>query len=261
MHAGNPWRPFVNLQLLSRWKASAIHLTISALVAAIVLVLVVAVWYPPPYFTAMGGATLLLLLIGVDVVIGPLITLIIFNPAKKSLKFDLWVIALLQLAALAYGSWVMFEARPVYNVFVVDRFDLVAANELSETSLEKAPAEFRSLSLTGPRIVAVRQPDGQKRFDITMSALSGGHDISELPEYYAPYAQFTQDAVKRARPVAEMEKKHPEAVGEIREFIRKSGRKVDQLGVLPMKARNEDMTVFLDTGTGDIVGFLPVDPW
>ena len=52
-----------------------------------------AVWYPQPYFAAMGGATLILLLIGVDVVIGPLITLIVFDPKKKSLRFDLAVIA------------------------------------------------------------------------------------------------------------------------------------------------------------------------
>ena len=47
---------------------------------------------------------LILLMIGVDVVIGPLLTLIVFDPKKKHLKFDLVVIAALQLAALAYGS-------------------------------------------------------------------------------------------------------------------------------------------------------------
>jgi hypothetical protein len=30
-----------------------------------------------------------MILLGVDVVLGPLITLIIFNPKKKSLRFDL----------------------------------------------------------------------------------------------------------------------------------------------------------------------------
>ncbi|MCI0433910.1 MAG: FAD-dependent oxidoreductase, partial [Gemmatimonadetes bacterium] len=35
-----------------------------------------------------------------EVVIGPLITLIIYNPTKKSLRFDLTVVALLQLSAL-----------------------------------------------------------------------------------------------------------------------------------------------------------------
>jgi hypothetical protein len=251
----------VNLLSLTRWKASAIHLALSALIATAVVVLMLTLWYPRPYFYAMGGATLLLILVGVDVVIGPLITLIIFNPKKKSLQFDLCVIAVLQLAALAYGSYVMFTSRPVFNVFVVDRFDLVAANQLSETSLDKAPPEYRSLPLTGPKLVAVRQPDGQKRFDITMSSLNGGHDISELPEYYVPYPEFSEAAGKRARPLPELEKKWPDKVGMIRDFVRDSGRKAEDLGTLAMKARNEDMTLIVDVKTGAIIGALPIDPW
>src|SRR4029453_13346794 len=112
---------------------------------------------------AIGGDTLIILLIGVDVVIGPLITLIIFDPKKKNLRFDLAVIALLQLSALVYGCSVMFKARPVFNVFVVDRFEVVAANGVDEESLEKAQAPFRTLSLTGPKIAAARAPADPKR--------------------------------------------------------------------------------------------------
>ena len=136
----------MTLTALNRWKASALHLGLSAAIGLSVIALMLAVWYPQPYFAAMGGDTLILILIGVDVVIGPVITLIVFDPKKKSLKFDLAVIALLQLAALAYGCHVMFEARPVYNVFVVDRFEVVAANQVDDESLAKVTApEFRTL--------------------------------------------------------------------------------------------------------------------
>src|SRR5436190_21384151 len=92
----------VTLTSINRWKASAIHLAISAAIGISVVVLMLALWYPQHYFAAMGGGTLIMLLIGVDVVIGPLITLIVFDPKKKNLRFDLAVIALLQLAALVY---------------------------------------------------------------------------------------------------------------------------------------------------------------
>jgi hypothetical protein len=252
----------MNLHSLNRWKASAIHLAISALIASVVIVLVLAVWYPPPYFSAMGGAMLLVILIGVDVVIGPLITLIIFNPEKKSLKFDLSVIAALQLAALAYGSYVMFMARPVYNVFVVDRFDLVAANQVNTASQEKALPEFRSMPLTGPKTIAARKADtAERQFDITMQALQGGDDLPQLPEYYVPYAQFAQAAGKAAKPLTVLEKRQPRHAAEIMDFVRGSGRKSEELGFVPMKARNNDMTVVIDVKTGAIVGFLPIDPW
>ena len=93
----------LRLESLNRWKAAAIHLSLSALIAATVVTVMLLVWYPPPHFHAMGGEGLLKVLVGVDVTLGPLLTLIIFNPKKKSLRFDLSVIAALQVAALAYG--------------------------------------------------------------------------------------------------------------------------------------------------------------
>src|ERR1700741_2418389 len=143
----------MDLTSLNRWKASLIHLGMSEAIGIAVVALMLFVWYPRPYFSAMGGDTLILLLIGVDVVIGPMITLIIFDPKKKGLRFDLSVIAALQLAALAYGCSVMFTSRAVYNVFVVDRFETVAANQIDEASLAKAAGDFHALPLTGPKIV------------------------------------------------------------------------------------------------------------
>jgi hypothetical protein len=153
----------VTLTALNRWKASAIHLALSAAIGISVIALMLALWYPQHYFAAMGGDTLIMLLIGVDVVIGPLITLIIFDPKKKNLRFDLAVIALLQLTALVYGCSVMFKARPVFNVFVVDRFEVIAANAVDEESLEKAKPPFRTLPLTGPKIAGAREPEDPKR--------------------------------------------------------------------------------------------------
>ena len=221
----------MTLASLNRWKASALHLAISAAIATAVVALMLAVWYPQHYFAAMGGATLVILLIGVDVVIGPLITLIVYDPKKKNLRFDLAVIAALQLAALAYGCSIMFNARPVYNVFVVDRFEVIAANGVDEASRAKAAPEFRSLPLTGPKVIAARQPDDPKRFaDIAIGAVDGGPDLGNLPEFYVPYAQFRQDAGKRARPLAELAKRQPQDAAKIRAFVADSGRADDRSG-------------------------------
>lgn len=252
----------MTLTSLNRWQASSLHLVLSAAIGASVVTLMLALWYPQHYFAAMGGTTLILLLIGVDVVIGPLLTLVVFDPKKKSLRFDLAVIATLQLVALVYGCSVMFGARPVYNVFVVDRFEVVAANAVDENSRAKAAPEFRSPPLTGPKVIAARQPDDPKRFaDIAISALDGGPDLANLPEFYVPYAQFRQDAAKRARPLSELAKRQPQDAATIRAFVAASGQAEDAIGFLPMKTRNQDMSVVVEIKSGDIVGILPVYPW
>src|SRR5512132_772047 len=102
---------------MNRFKAALIHLGISACIAGATLLFMLTVWYPGPFFKAVGGDGLILILLGVDVAIGPLITLVVFDTRKKSLKMDLAVVALLQLAAFSYGVWTIFEARPVYIAF------------------------------------------------------------------------------------------------------------------------------------------------
>jgi hypothetical protein len=123
---------------MSRWRAAGVHLLISAGIAAGVLAVMVAVWYPPPLFQAMGGVTLALILIGVDVVLGPALTLIVFRSGKRRLKLDLAVIALVQVAALLYGCYVVALARPAYIVFVKDQFQVATAAQLSPELLAEA---------------------------------------------------------------------------------------------------------------------------
>src|SRR5208282_2371349 len=67
--------------------ASLIHLSISLLVASVLVAIIFLVWYPTPYSTITGVAPIFAMLVGVDVALGPFITLLIFNPKKKWLRF------------------------------------------------------------------------------------------------------------------------------------------------------------------------------
>lgn len=251
----------MTLQSLTRWKAFGLHLAISAFIAAAVVALVVALWYPSPYFVAMGGETLLRLLIGVDVVLGPLITLIIFDTKKPRLKYDLATIAVLQLAALGYGSYVMFEARPVYNVFFAGQFQTVPANSIDSASLARATSEYRPLSLTGPRVVGARFPtDPLEIANIAMAAAGGGPDLPDLPHLYVPYAQLAASAAKASRPLVTLAQRNKESAEQVNDFVAANGRGERSLGFVPVKARNQDFVAVVDRKTGEIVGYLPIRP-
>ena len=252
----------MNLQTLTRWKAFALHLVLSALVAGVVVGLVVFLWYPPPFFAAMGGAVLLRLLIGVDVVLGPLITLVVFDPAKPGLKFDLATIVVLQMAALAYGGYVMFDARPVYNVFVKDRFETIAANAVDEASVARAQPEYRQLSMVGPRVVAANQPaNADEALTLAMGVMRGGPDVAELPHLYAPYAQEAARAGRAARSLVELSRQSKESSDTVSDFVASHGNGQRNLGYLPARARNRDFAVVVDRKTGEIVGYLALHPW
>ena len=79
-------------------------------------------WYPPPYFEFDGGMNVMRLLLVVDVVLGPLLTLVVFQRGKKGLRRDLAVIGALQLAAFVYGAGLMFQYRPAFVVYAEKNF-------------------------------------------------------------------------------------------------------------------------------------------
>ncbi len=252
----------MTLQSLNRWKAAGLHLALSALIAFTLVLLVVELWYPGPYFAAMGGATLLRLLIGVDVILGPLITLIIFDPKKPRLKFDLAAIATMQIAALAAGAFIMFDARPVFTVFTGDRFEVVPANSIDDASRARAAAEFQALPLNGPRVVGAHQPsDPRERSEISLSATFGGPDIAHLPHLYHSFAEVAADAGRRARPLSQLARRGPADALLVRDFIDTSGRADASVGYLPVRARNEDFAMIIDRKSGAIVGSLRINPW
>jgi len=253
----------IALARLNRWKAAALHLGISALIAIVVVAVMLALWYPQPYFDAMGGMGLLKILIGVDVAIGPLLTLVIFDTRKKSLRFDLSVIALLQIAALVYGVYIMFEARPVYTVFVKDRFEVVPADQLDAADLADGPVEYRTLPLTGPRLLGVRFPDQSNAEEWNKLVFSGvaGKDIQNFPKYYIPYVDVKAQVLAKALPLAALLKDHPEREALMRAAVAKSGSPQDALAYVPLMGRADAMTAVIARSDARIVGVLPIDPY
>lgn len=245
---------------LSRWKASAIHLLLSACIAGAIVALMLLVWYPWPLFEVAGGSGLIMILVGVDVVLGPLITLVIFKAGKKGLEFDLAVIAFLQLAALAYGVHAVHAVRPVYMVYTIDRFNLVAAIDLEPVDLAAAKREeFRRLPFDGPKYIAALQPqDPAERQKIFESALAG-KDLHLFAQQYVPYAGEAQNALRRARDVGVLTQR--EGSGELAKYLESSGRSKESVKFLPLRARTQDAAVLLDAKTGEPLKIVVVDPW
>lgn len=246
---------------MSRWRAAGIHLGISALIATLVLMVIYLVWYPSPYFTAMGGDQLVLLIIGVDVVIGPLITLVIFKAGKKGLKYDLASIAFFQAAALTYGVMVTAQARPVYSVFVIDRFEVVAANDIDDVELAKVvKSEYKSLPWTGPRVVGVAKPADPEESNRILFSMTEGKDLQHFPQHFVPYAQIRADVARRAQPLSDLRRYNGANTSRIDAFLYSKGLKEDDVAFVPMRAKRGERAVIV-MKEGDIVGALDMNPW
>jgi len=242
----------------SRWQASGLHLGISVAIAAAALTVMLGVWFPRPLFEAEGGPGLVLILVGVDVVIGPLITLVIFKSGKPGLKFDLWVIAALQLSALAYGCHVVAKVRPVFIVFVKDQFAVVTPADLDAKDLAQARRpEYGSLSFTGPVLVAVDPPtDEKERQEMLFTALSGGKDLQHFPKYYVAYPDYAKEAVTKGLTLDRLRKRDPRTALVVGEWIAQSGTREADVLYLPMKASRGWIAALVSAKSGALVKML-----
>jgi hypothetical protein len=116
------WK-FTGPLLITKLKATGVHLSMSVIVFVYLAYQIYYNWYPQPYFAVDGGWQGIRLIGAVDLVLGPLITFLIFDLRKRrrEILLDLTVIAVIQFGALAYGISLTYNQRPVAIVLIDDR--------------------------------------------------------------------------------------------------------------------------------------------
>lgn len=245
--------------IASRVRASGIHLVLSGIVAGLAAAVVLGVWYPSPFREISGGRELFTLVVCVDLVLGPLITFAIFDRHKptKELRRDLVVVAMLQLAGLAYGLHTVWQARPVYMVFEVDRFRVVRAIDIDPSDLQSAAEEFRSLPWLGPRMIMAQPPTDQADKMKSIEMAMAGRDINTQPGTWRPYAQ-ARDAIRaRAKPLAMLRNAQPRYGAQLDAAVRAAGLPLERLAYLPILARQTEWVALVDVQSAEVVGYLP----
>ena len=246
---------------LNRFQAAAIHFGLSVLVGTMVLALMLGLWYPGGFFKLLGGGDLLYIIMGVDVCLGPLLTLAVYNPAKKSLKFDLSVIAILQLAALIYGANVMFQSRPAFNVLEENVFKVTLASELKDKTqlLRAANSDWQSLPITGPKLIAAVAPTDPKLKEETTTAAMAGMDWNMLPYTWVSYDSQRKVALSHAKPLANLRKLHDDSAQILDDFLKNEGGTEVDYVYLPIVSGYVAMTAVLNAKTADFIDIIPLD--
>lgn len=123
--------------LITKLKATGVHLSMSLVVFVYLVYQIYFNWYPQPYFEVDGGWQGIRLVAAVDLVLGPFITFLIFDLSKsrRAIVFDLITIVIIQFAALAYGVYLTYAERPV-AIVMIDEFVVTATMEQFNDSLE-----------------------------------------------------------------------------------------------------------------------------
>ena len=241
--------------------ASGLHLACSAVLAGVAAILVFGVWYRAPFGQLSGATDLFLLMVGVDIALGPISTLVVFSTtkARKKLVLDLLVIATVQLAALAYGVWTVYLARPVHMVFEYDRMRVVHAVEILDEFLDRTPQGIAALPMWGPTPLGLRPfKDNAEQTSATLEAVDG-IALSTRPELWIPYDQAVPAVLKAAKPVSQLLSKYPQFADRVQSAMVDARHGVDDTVYLPLASRANFGTALLDAKTAQAFAVLALD--
>ena len=245
---------------MTRLKASAIHLLISASIVGVIFALIFFVWYPVPTFLIAGAFSIVLVLIGVDLVLGPLLTLIVYKKDKPGLKFDLAVIAAIQLIALVYGTFTLYQERPYYMVFIVDRVNLVAEKHIDKSKLRFD--ELQEKPFADIIRVYARMPEGDEyQAFLTSVVFDRQPDMEGRPEYWEPYAAGGETILNRIKPLSQLKRVTEQDQRRVEQAVETYSTNHPRLGYLPISILEKDNGILMDMDTAEPIDVIEVDPW
>jgi hypothetical protein len=244
---------------MSKLKAFLIHLAISATVVGTVFAVIFFFWYPSPYFRISGADDIVRVLIGVDLVLGPVLTLVLFKSGKPRLMLDMSLIAVIQLSALIYGTNVIFQERPYFVVFAVDRFVVVPRKDIDLTRVKYADLAVKPWR--GPIFAVATLPeDIAARQKLMFEVIDGAPDIERRPELWVPYADNIDQVMARAEALTDFRPRSDEAKRQMA-GVRARHANADKLLYLPITSNVHVFSMIFDPETREAVDIVAVDPW
>jgi len=245
-----------------RLKAFSLHLLGSAGALTLILGTLYFGWYRWPGWRLADAAQVAAVLIGVDLVIGPLITFVIAtnSKARHVLARDIAIIVAVQVCALTYGATSLWNGRPLYYAFSVNVLQQVQAYDIdaaeAELGREKSPGLAPHWYSTPRWIWAPLPEDPEVSQKIVTGTVTGGDDVISMPRYFKPWEQglpSLRGQLKKVDDVAYFSRREK---NKLKEHIQAAGFSTDQMNTMPLIGRGKPLLAVFDLANLKIVGIL-----
>lgn len=236
--------------------ATAVHLLLSIAFVGALLLLVTQSWYPGFLFATDGGWQGLRIVVLVDLVLGPLLTFVVYKRGKKGLALDLSLIALMQLTALCGGGWVVYAERPLVLVFSEGRFYSVTTDDYRDAGA--SVPDLAGLPARPPEyVVLVPPPSALEQSSVRTDYVRRRQFIYSHVPWMREATPHLDQVLAEAVPVDALAK--TEAGAErLAAWLAASGREPEELAFLPYSSRFRRVFLALERDSGHIVDAVDV---
>ncbi len=243
---------------VTRFSAFLIHLGISIAIFLVLLAIVVFVWFRAPLFSIDGGWDGIKIIAGVDLVLGPLLTLIVYKPGKPRLKLDLTIIGLIQTVALISGTWIVHAQRPVMLILAETHFYCMSADYIGLTGLNIRDVEKYD-DRPYPIAVITLPDDEDARQKVRLQSLARG-GMHLRGDLFAPRnAQYMADVKRYSIDMGALTAADEKSKVILNRFTQTHGP-VSDFYFIPIYGRRGRAILALDPVHGDIVEKLDIQP-
>ena len=244
---------------INRYSASAIHLALSLLVFVSFIAVLYFFWYPGNLFFMDGGWEGVKLVAMVDVVLGPLLTFLLFKPGKPGLKLDMSLIAGVQIAALLYGIYTTYNQRIVALVYADERFNTLTMAEYEEASekLVNKGVEPKPLSTFGEQfpVNVYTKPFDKHSFGKYLESVL--NDFPEIRERNDQYHRLDQSAEElREFQVTNDILEGNDILQTVKKLLARNGHQLEDIELYPLKARYENGLAVVEPESSRVVEVL-----
>jgi len=243
---------------MSRFKAFAIHFGISFVIFLVLLYFILVQWYPEPLFSTDGGWRVIRIIAGVDLVLGPLLTLIVFKAGKKGLKFDLSMIALVQVLALTWGVWTTYNERPAAIIYTLDFFTPVPAYQLAEQGI--TAKELKQFGDDWPILIYIDIPE-EKKSKVLGDVVKSGKPLYLFTEYYSKFTKEQAEVLKQnSMNIEKYVEKKPKLKKIFDQALLDTKPNKNNTSYLALHSREKWVTVIFDLNEMRIINSMDIEP-
>ena len=182
----------------------------------------------------------------------------IFRKKKPDSIKDIIVSILVQLLFLSISVYGVYNVKPAWIAYNVDRFELILNTDLVNNKINEADDRFKKAGYLSPQYVGVQfSSNKEERNNNMFDEVLQGISIAQRPERYVPIEQVTTQIKNRAQDLVLLEQYNNK--DDVQSLLQKYPQ-ADSF--VPLQAKAVSMAVLLNKDdTKQIVAIVDLRPW
>ena len=242
---------------MSRYLAFFYHILISFAIFLVLAYVILFYWYPDFFFSIDGGWEGMRIIIGVDLILGPALTLAVFKAGKPGLKFDLTCIGILQAVGLAAGLYIVYSERPIFFIYYEKHFYSSSADTFTNYGI-RTPDPGKFSDRTPARVISVLPANPIEEADFRRTLYKDEIPVWVYEPTYSSLDERLDQIIEEG--VSEEELRDRDTRGNLDNWLLANGGTISDYAFFPIHSRYRDAFLGirkLDKAFIDIVEIPP----